>query len=486
MHREFINSSDRSRTPENERTCRSSLAIMTVVSLTAASIHMIVPFRTFLLGLLLLVPCLCSAQEKERTAQFPGVADLVEQLGSKQREARQSAERQLIDRGPRILDRLPEYDAVKSPDVRSALYRIRQALEDQRIDLSLRGTTFEFPDRELTLAEAVKMIRETTGNDLRISETLEMPKEPIRFVQEEITFWEAVIRLIEKYQLGLEVAETGRGLVFVAGKSTQVYFTSVDESGLAVAWRLNKVERKPIAGRQDEELLRFEMQMVFEPRLTPLYARISGNQLAYDTSDDETGSAKRERLQPFSPEAVTEIACHQLPISPAFRVDWMIPAGQQISSASIYPEAEITLAVGRSVFEFDDWEKSHASLRRGLAVVVRDELLITDDEVSFLLILLFSQRGAPFESHREWLSQNLIELKSGDQILKPKVPPEKELEADGSVAFRYRFERPQGNPENWILLYRFPTSFRTIDCRTYELIKLDDRLQPSKQENNPQ
>lgn len=443
-----------------------------------------VPLRMLLTGLLLLVPSVVWAQDKQSSDDLPTVAELVEQLNSLKRDVRDSAEQQLIDRGPAILETLPEYDAVKSPEVRSALFRIRQELENQKIELSLHGSAVKFPDRDLTLAEAVELIREKTGNDLRLSKSLDLPQETIRFAQEEITFWEAVIQLIEKYRLDLEVDGSGRGLVFVPEKARRAYFASYDialhHPHRPIAWRLNKVERKPIAGRKDKELLRFEMQLLFEPRLTALYAEIAGNQLAFDTSEEETGITKKEKLQPFSPEAVTEIACHQLPISPVFRVDWMIPADQQITTASIYPEAEITLAVGRSDFEFREWEQPRTSLRRGLAVVVRDELAITDDAVSFLLILLFSERGAPFESHREWLSQNLIELKSGNQTLKPEVPPEKELEADGSVAFRYKFKRPQGHPENWRLHYRFPTSFRTIDCRTSELIKLRDLLQPSK------
>ena len=169
---------------------------------------MFVPLRILLTGFVLLIPCFGRAQDKPSNDDSPTVAELVEQLNSLKREVRDSAERKLIDRGPAILGQLPEYDAVKSPEVRSALFRIRQELENENIELSLRSTTLRFPDQDLTLAEAVKLIREKTGNDLRLSESLVIPEDPIRFAQEEFTFWQSVIQLIEKYQLDLEVDES--------------------------------------------------------------------------------------------------------------------------------------------------------------------------------------------------------------------------------------------------------------------------------------
>lgn len=443
--------------------------------------------RILLIGLLLLVPSSSSALQDPPASDSPAVAELVKQLGSTQRDVRESAEQELIDRGPNVLNQLPEYDAVESTAVRSALFRIRRELEEIRIEQSLLSTLVEFPDRDLSLAEAVELIRKQTGNDLRISKSLPAPADSVRFPQKEFTFWEAVIHLIEKYQLDVEVGESGRGLVLVEKATKRAYFSSTDINfrfpGRPAAWRLNKVERKQVFGRNDEELLRFEMQLLWEPRQTPMFVRISGDQLAYQ---EEAGSTDRKQLRSFSPEAVTEIPCHQLPISPAFRVDWIVPTDQKLSAVSFHPSADVTLAVGRFDFEFRDWQKSRTSQRRGMGVVVRDELLITDEEVSFVLILLFSERGAPFESHREWLSQNLIELKSADQVLKPFVPPEKELEADGSVAFRYRFKRPAGMPGDWTLHYRFPTSFREIGWGTSAEIDLSDWLQPSEKKNDPQ
>jgi hypothetical protein len=224
------------------------------------------------------------------------------------------------------------------------------------------------------------------------------------------------------------------------------------------------------------------MQLLFEPRLTPLFVKVSGNQLAYQFNKELESPGDRTKLLPFSPDAVTELSCHQLPVSPVFHVDWMVPVDEEISTLSFFPKTEVTLAVGRFDFIFRNWDQPRTSVRRGLGVVVRDELLMTDDEVSFLLILLFSQRGAPFESHREWLSQNLIELKSGDQIRKPNAPPEKELEADGSVAFRYKFARPPGTPDDWTLHYRFPTRFRTVDWKTAAAIDLTDWLKKHSSE----
>lgn len=442
--------------------------------------------QLLLLGLMLHIPGKVFAQQDQASADPPTVAELVEQLRSTQREVRESAEKQLIDRGPAILEELPEYDAFKSPALRTILFRVRNELESQKIEESLFSTTLKFPIRDLTLAESVDFIREETGNDLRLSDSLELPTKPVPLVRAELTFWEAVLHIIKTYNLDLEVDEQSRGLILVAAKTKRAYFTNdYTDSKHPVrpfAWRLNHVERKPIAGRDAGDLLRFELQLLWEPRLTPMFVKMSGNQKAEGVyrkrKEDGTRDLDLFTLIPFSPEAVIEIPCHQLPISPAFRVDWKIPARQKIQEVGFAPRAEVTLAVGRFDFEFKDWDQPTISVRRGMGVVVRDELIVTDDEVSFLLILLFSERGAPFESHRDWLSQNLIELKSGDQVLKPSAPPEKRLEANGSVAFRYKFARPQGKPENWTLHYRFPTSFRDIEIRSEELFEMAEWIKP--------
>lgn len=439
-----------------------------------------------LFGLILLLSGNVFAQQDQTATDSPTVAELVEQLRSSEREVRESAEKQLIDRGPAILDELPEYDAFKSPSLRTILFRVRNELESQKIEASLFSTTLKFPVRDLTLAEAVDFIREETGNDLRLSDSLDLPTTPVPIIRAECTFWEAVLQIIKTYNLDLEVDPHNRGLVLVPAKTKRAYFTNdYTDSKHPVrpfAWRLNHVERKPIAARDAGDLLRFELQLLWEPRLTPMFLKFSGNQKAEGLVTTQKDDGRRDldlfTLIPFSPEAMTEIPCHQLPISPAFRVDWKIPAHQKVQQVGFAPRAEVTLAVGRFDFEFQNWDQPRFSLRRGMGVVVRDELLVTDDEVSFRLILLFSERGAPFESHREWLSQNLIELKSGDQVMKPSAPPEKELEADGSVAFRYKFARPQGMPEDWTLHYRFPTSFRDIEIRSEELFDLAEWIKP--------
>lgn len=165
-------------------------------------------------------------------------------------------------------------------------------------------------------------------------------------------------------------------------------------------------------------------------------------------------------VPPFSPEALTELPCQLQLLSPEFRIDWLISKTFHPDSVDLSLKIKTLEAVDVREFVFEDWSAPRVSQRLGLAVVTREKVSVQEETISVLMLVLHSDRGAPFESHREWMSQTKIRLTDGAQEIYPSRPAEKVLEADGTTALRFTFPRPDSSIDGWKLKYQLPTQFK--------------------------
>jgi hypothetical protein len=397
--------------------------------------------------------------------------ELVQKLDDSSRSTRQNAELRLFKIGPPAIEQLEKLKTPQSEMGQREFKRILSQLRYRQAVLRQTMPELEFPETLLTLNESVHLFEEQTGYKLKISPDLKINSNSIRFSARKLSYWSAMTELLNHFQLDLTVDESGR--VYVLSEQTQprFYFASLESRSTDTAYRINRITRKEIAGRDDFDLFRITLQSLFVPTRHPLYLQVSGDQVLELTHSKDQRVTK-SRLTPFSPDALIELPCHLQLISPEFRVDWLIPKDKHPDSLDLYLRIRTLEALDHQDFVFDDWSAPRVSQRQGLAVVTREKISLDKDNVSVLMVVLHSERGAPFESHREWMSKTKIRLSDGTQEISPSGPAEKVLEADGTTALRFTFPRPDSPIKDWKLIYQLPTHFKEFQKSVVSQIDL--------------
>lgn len=403
--------------------------------------------------------------------------ELVKKLDDSSRSIRQKAESQLLAIGPSVIERLEKMETSNSITGERELNRIIRSLKSRAAVLKQTLPELELPDAPLTLSQAVELLIKQIGHDLQIARDLKVGAKTIHFSANKLSYWSAMIELLNHYQLDLAVSESGRVYILKSRKEPRSYFASLDSSLASpdIAYRINGVTRKAVIGQDDFDLLRINFQVLFAPSRYPFYLQVSGNQAMTCTPLEEFPEAVNH-VPPFSPEALTEIPCQLQLISPEFRIDWLISKTFHPDSVDLCLIIKTLEAIDSQEFAFEDWSAPRVSQRLGLAVVTREKVSIQEETISVLMLVLHSDRGAPFESHREWMSKTKIRLTDGVREISPSRPAEKMLEADGTTALRFTFPRPDSSIEDWKLIYQLPTQFNEFQQSARSRIDLNTWL----------
>ncbi|MBD3672467.1 MAG: hypothetical protein HUJ26_02975 [Planctomycetaceae bacterium] len=439
-------------------------------------------FGLLITAIVLVSPNLASSAEMPSDEQL---RQWVKHLNHAQRSVREEAEAKLRNSNRDVIVRLEELRTEFSPEERRPLTRILQDLKYRELIKEPQKLTLDLPTTPVSLKKAIDLIAAQSFQSLQLATDLPLPKETHQFSKAQSPFWEAVIELLDRFQLDLTLDDSGQSFVLTPQSQHREYIIS-DQAPLdtgeasSIAYRINGVRRKTITGQTESDLLRISFQVLFPPHRAPLILKVPGQQTLRIPDEGELPE-REETLLPFSPEAVTEHPCNFDLISPEFHIDWLIPKSLHPHQLFLTLKTQTLEAVGRQEFVFSNWSVPNESQRQGLAVVTRDQIERSEDQLSILMLILHSRRGAPFESHREWISHTRIRLSRDNQDLIPTGPPEKVLEADGTTALRFEFPDPE-DLSDWTLRYELPTDFQTMNHVLSHRLELEEWLPDSSQQ----
>ncbi|HUG18451.1 MAG TPA: hypothetical protein VMM56_05700 [Planctomycetaceae bacterium] len=410
----------------------------------------------------------------EEPAQQEAVDRLIEQLSSSKRVERLDAIEALEKLGPEILELLPPLNTIPDLTARSSLRQIRVTLEREAALRSLEPSKVHWPEN-LTLGEALVMLRDQTGNPISWIINESALQQSIETGPRELTFWEAVSRLDAQFDLVLSEHKTKRELVLSLGDSADSQQYAPRTSG-AFLWRLEHITTKPVVNHPDEELFRVMLSVHCEPRLRPLFMKLKHSQIVMM---DEDGNP----LKPFTPEAIVELPWGQSIAPVRLRLDYLVPQDKPPRELTLLMELEVDLATGTADVEFREWELPRESIRKAGVIVTREPLDATPDRLRIPLRLAYESGGPIFESHRNWVYHNELSLKHGEQTLTPDAPLELTLEANGVLGLIYTFRKYPADWKNATLLYRVPTLLIKTQVRLAtdrEPLLLKPKLKPKE------
>ena len=144
-----------------------------------------------------LVACLvamvaCASAFADAPAVKSALPALIEQLGDKDYEKREAAEKAIVAIGPETLPALRKAAEHDDPEVRRRVARLIPYLERERV-VAPKRVSFAFAST--TPAEAFESLAKQTGYRMFLPDALQDDTETIKLVATNLTFWEALDRL---------------------------------------------------------------------------------------------------------------------------------------------------------------------------------------------------------------------------------------------------------------------------------------------------
>ena len=431
------------------------------------------------------------------------VRQLVRDLDSPQLNRRDAAEKKLLGLGPRALDQLPETFPSSKADVAERVARVRQSLQRQRAEAAMRPSRVNLRG-SLPLEKIFAAVESQTGNAIdasRLGPGLLQRNISVDF--HETPFWEAIDRLLgplganfyaygdqQRLQVTAqrEPREPLAGRISYAGPfrfEALSVLAQRDLRGGDRSLRDRKSEsRKDPAPLTADGSLRLDVEVAWEPRLTPIY-------LQQRMADVEAIDDRGRILAVESREAVSEIPVQRGPIAKQFTLSLDLPERDVHTIANLRGTLQAFVPGPYESFRFTELATAKDVVRRSAGVTVVLEAASQADRppdgdsrlgetrprgpvspkpesslretrprggkktLEVRLLVRFDQPGDALASHRTWIFNNPARLeRPGDKPIEPEsVIPTRQTANELGIALTFSIDRAA---EEYTLVYQTP------------------------------
>lgn len=421
-------------------------------------------------GVLLLVSLLGVQADRPATEQLRAeVRRLVRQLDSPQLERRDAAEAALLQRGPAVLDLLPEETDRMPAEVRQRLARVRRKLQQLASDAAADASTITLAARSMPLSVVLAAFEQQSGNaivDYRRKFGQPMPDMELKIDFERTPFWPALDRVLD--QAGLTVYPFAErraiGVVAKMGGKHTARFGRACYSGPFRFEATGIVARRDLL-EQDGRSLIVTVETAWEPRLRPI--------ILLQRMADVTAVDRRGRPLPVAdPRAQLETSPSGAASAMKLNLAFAPPSDDVRQIASLKGKLIATLPGRIETFRFRNLSAAKNDKHRIAGVTVTlEQVRKTTHKAAAVgrapntaaetwearIRVRFDDAGDALESHRTWIFDNAAFLEGPDG--KPVAPDGYETTAQGEnevgVAFLFTVEGPI---DRYNFVYKTPGS----------------------------
>lgn len=363
--------------------------------------------RSIISGLVGGLFCLTNgaSAEDEATILRNQVVQLLEQLDAPQAAQRHAAESQLIELGEPIRSLLPADSAELPREIRQRLARIRQRLRpvSQSGEQPSVGS-----DVRLAGAATLEAALDAISRDARVEFKHSLPAEtPITPYDGPLPFWHALDYVLDQAHLDIDYyggdATTLRLQPRRAGRPSRV-----DSAAYAGIFRLEPtiVTSRRVLRNDELSGLSVEVELSWQPGITPIGVTLPLNQLAATLDDDQ-------RVQAQSPVGNIDIATGREIPSTDLRLPLQLPAGRPGKITSLSGQIRSLLPGVVHRFEMPLHTVS-ARESVGSVTVQLEDVRKNGDLHEVRLGVEFQSPGAAMESHRGFLLDNEVYVLASD------------------------------------------------------------------------
>jgi hypothetical protein len=410
-----------------------------------------------------LVGTLARGQAQVSDALKDRVAQLVERLDAPKAEARDAAEKALVELGPKILQLLPEVEKVKGAELKQRVDRVRKALIEARDQADIGASRLTIRGEGLRLTEVVRLLQKQSGNeitDLREQLGSEVTNPALDLDIQDKPFFEALDIVCKKAELTPNFF-TGDGTIGLMAGAPDLpneigggpkFKTKVVYAGPFRILFKNIAVSRDFAGESSSAVAQFDI--AWEPRLRPML-------MALKSEDIKIADDRGESVEPsVSDESASVVLRPENPVA-ELNLNMLAPerAAQAIKSLKV--RAEVTLPASMKQFRFPNMKPGTQT--QGDITVKLDSTDVEEQVWRVNVELDYPGQGPAFESYRQGLFNNRIWLQKADGSRFEHNGGQNQTTGDGGkLGFEYLFVDAPGKPSSYTFVYETPSKVITI------------------------
>jgi hypothetical protein len=408
-----------------------------------------------MLSALLLVACCLSADSTPPTNDDLklDVQRLVRKLDADRLADREAAELSLLNKGPAILELLPQIEDETTPEVRVRLTRIRQKLQQAIAEAAVKPSFITLKDNTIPLSKAIAALAEQSGN--KITDHREKFGQPVtdpllKLDFEKTPFWQAFDQVLDQSGLTTYPYADGSGLNVIMKNEQQLPLSQ--NTAYAGPFRLMPISAQAtrILRAEDEASLHITIETAWEPRIKLIALR---QKLKNVEAVDDKGNPLK-----IASEADLEIPVNSGQPSVELVLPFVAPSRDVKEIANLKGKLSAIIAGKVETFQFENLLKAKNEQKRIAGVTLTLESVQQNNEAWEVRIRVkFDEAGDALASHRGWIFQNEAYLEGADG--KPILPDAYETTRQGKeevgLAYIFSLEKP---PEGLKFIYKTPAA----------------------------
>lgn len=418
--------------------------------------------RFLALSLLVLLPLATARGQGSDAALRDRVARLVEKLEAEKAEARDAAEKTLVELGPKALPYVPEPIKGDAADKKARLERVRKALREAAEQINLGASRVTIQVQGIRLSDAIKALERQSGN--AITDTRDEPSNPTFDLDlKDRPFLEALDEVAKKAEVGLDFF-TGDGSIGLKDGAAM----SPQQAPAAAAPAANPyrsftgpflITLKNLRATRDFEgggtFAVLQLEADWEPRLRPMM-------LALKSDDVKIADDRGKEVKANVDEESQRVALN--PENPAaeMNINIALPEREAKALASLKVKAQMSVPAALRTFRFPSLAKADVTQKQGDASVTLESCEV--DESTWKVNVAVKLPGAEgTESFQMGTVRNRLWLQKPDgSRFEHNGGFNQTGNADGVLSFEYLFVDVPGKPADYQLVYETPSKVVTV------------------------
>jgi hypothetical protein len=383
------------------------------------------------------------------------VQQLVERLDASKMEARQAAEKRLIELGPRILPLLPEPAKSGSAERNQRLGRIREALRQASETLDLGASKVTIQGQGIRLSEVLQKLQAQSKNvitDLREQSGGEATNPALDLDIAAKPFLEALDVIARKAQFTPNFF-TGDGSVGLMPGEPPAKALVLYPGPFRIAFKQIAAVRDLQAGTATANA---QFEVAWEPRLRPMLMALKADELKVV---DDRGKAVMPQVMMESTDVVLR------PENPAaeLNINLLAPDRAATKLTSLKVKADVTVPAGLRTFRFPNLAQENITKTQGDITLTLESTEVDEQVWKINVLLAYPDQGPAFESYRQGLFNNQIWLQKADGARVEHNGGFSNTSSDqGKLGFEYLFVDVPGKPADYQLVYETPSKVLPI------------------------
>jgi hypothetical protein len=418
--------------------------------------------RFLALSLLLLVPLATARGQGSDAALRDRVARLVEKLEAEKTEARDAAEKTLVELGPKALPYVPEPAKGDAADKKARLERVRKALREAAELVNLGASKVTIQVQGMRLSDAVKKLQALSGN--AITDERDEPTNPTFDLDlKDRPFLEALDEVAKKAGVGLDFFSGDGSIGIKDGPGMQQQQTPNTTPATPNPYRSFTgpflVTLKGLRASRDFEggntFAVLQLEADWEPRLRPMLLALKNEDVKIV---DDRGKEVKANVDQES------MSTSLNPENPAaeININFALPEREAKKLASLKVKAELSVPAALRTFRFPSLAKADVTQKQGDASVTLESCEI--DEQTWKVNVAVKLPGAEgSESYQMGSVRNRLWLQKPDGSRFEHNGGFNQTGNDGgTMSFEYLFVDVPGKPADYQLVYETPSKVVTI------------------------